>query len=62
MSFDSSVALPHVAVGWSAVRDCSISRSYSLTFRQSYANRSALYMQIINTMTLLNTESLISVT
>ena len=28
-----SVALPHDAVGWSAVCDCGISGSYSLNFR-----------------------------
>ena len=27
-----SVALPHGAVGWSAVCDCGMSRSYSLAF------------------------------
>ena len=34
MSLDCwfSVALPHGAVGWSAVCDCGISWSYSLTF------------------------------
>ena len=64
MSYDCSVVLPHGAVGWSAVCDCGISGSYLLIFRQSYANRSALYMKIIkfNTITVLNTESLISVT
>ena len=28
----TSVALPHVAVGWSAVCDCGISRPYSLAY------------------------------
>ena len=31
-----SVALPHDAVGWSAVGDCGISRSYSHTFNEVY--------------------------
>ena len=55
MSYDCSVVLPHGAVGWSAVCDCGISGSYSLIFRQSYANRSALYIKIIkfNTMAVL---------
>ena len=30
--YKCSVALPHGAVGWSAVCDCGISRSYSLSF------------------------------
>ena len=30
--YKQSVALPHGAVGWSAVCDCGISWSYSLTF------------------------------
>ena len=30
--YKCSMALPHGAVGWSAVCDCGISRSYSLTF------------------------------
>ena len=34
-----SVAVPHGAVGWSAVCDCGISWSYSLTFGRNPVSR-----------------------
>ena len=45
MSCDSqcSVALPHGAVGWSAVCDCGISGSYSIAFLKINLNDFRVY-------------------